>query len=176
MELKFLGAAGGVTGSCYLLRTSRHTVLLECGQIQGRQEDEERNREPLPVALDEIDAVVVSHAHIDHSGRLPLLHRQGYDGPIYTHAASRALCSIMLRDSGYLHERDAETDNRKRRRKGLAPVEPLYTQSDAEAVMAQFRTLEYHERREILPGITVRLSDAGHLLGSSIVELWLVAG
>jgi len=173
MELKFLGAAGGVTGSCYLLTTSRHTLLLECGQIQGRREDEERNREPFPVPVDKIDAVVLSHAHIDHSGRLPLLRREGYRGPIYTHSATRALCEILLRDSAYLHERDAETENMKRRRNGQPPVAPLYTQEDAERVMPQFRSLEYGERRAILPGIEIRLSDAGHILGSAVVELWI---
>src|SRR5690606_26647698 len=173
MELRFLGAAGGVTGSCYVLRTSRHTLLLECGQIQGRRADEERNRLPFPIPTNEIDAVVLSHAHIDHSGRLPLLRREGYRGPIYTHSASRALCEIMLRDSAYLHEKDAEWENQKRRRKGLPPITPLYTQSDAEAVMSQFRGIEYGERRQILPGIEIRLSDAGHILGSAVVELWV---
>ncbi len=173
MELKFLGAAGGVTGSCYLLTTSRHTLLLECGQIQGRREDEERNREPFPVPVDEIDAVVLSHAHIDHSGRLPLLRRAGYRGPIYTHSATRALCEILLRDSAYLHEKDAETENMKRRRNGQPPITPLYTQEDAERVMPQFRVVEYGERRAILPGIEIRLSDAGHILGAGIVELWI---
>ena len=173
MELEFLGAAGSVTGSCYLLRTSRHTLLLECGQIQGSKADEEKNRAPFPVPVEEIDAVVLSHAHIDHSGRLPLLYREGYRGPIHTHSATRALCSIMLRDSAYLHEKDADWENKKRRRKGLPTVTPLYTQEDAKAVMALFRGLEYGERREILPGIEIRLSDAGHILGSAIVELWI---
>src|SRR5690606_6586381 len=173
MQIRFLGAAGGVTGSCYVLKTSRHTLLLECGQVQGRREDEARNRLPFPVPIDEIDAIVLSHAHIDHSGRLPLLHRDGYRGPIYTHSASRAPCEIMLRDSGYLHEKDAEWENVKRRRKGLPLVTPLYTQDDAKAVMTCFRGLEYGERREILPGIEIRLADAGHILGSAIVEMWI---
>src|SRR5690606_14198430 len=112
MELEFLGAAGSVTGSCYLLRTSRHTLLLEGGQIQGSKADEEENRAPFPVPVEEIDAVVLSHAHIDHSGRLPLLYREGYRGPIHTHSATRALCSIMLRDSAYLHEKDADWENK----------------------------------------------------------------
>lgn len=171
MELKFLGAAGTVTGSCYLLRTSRHTLLLECGQVQGSRADEEANRKPLPV--DQIDAVVLSHAHIDHSGRLPLLYREGFTGPIFTHDATRALCAVMLRDSAYLHEKDAEWENKKRKRKGLPLVEPLYTQADAERVMTQFHGLDYSERQQILPGIEVRFSDAGHILGAAIVELWV---
>jgi metallo-beta-lactamase family protein len=173
MKLTFLGAAGAVTGSCYLLQTSRHTLLLECGQVQGSAAEEALNRLPLPVPPDSIDAVVLSHAHIDHSGRLPLLHREGYDGPIYTHEATRALCGVMLRDSAYLHEKDADWENRKRRRKGLPLVKPLYTQADAERVMGQFVGLAYLERKEILPGIEVRLNDAGHILGSAIVEMWL---
>ncbi|MEX2124762.1 MAG: MBL fold metallo-hydrolase [Woeseia sp.] len=173
MKLTFLGAAGAVTGSCYLLQTSRHTLLLECGQVQGSSAEEALNRLPLPVPADSIDAVVLSHAHIDHSGRLPLLHRQGYDGPIYTHDATRALCAVMLRDSAYLHEQDAEWENRKRLRKGLAPVKPLYTQDDAAKVMDRFVGLEFTKRREILPGIELRLHDAGHILGAAIVELSL---
>jgi len=173
MNLTFLGAAGAVTGSCYLLQTSKYRLLLECGQIQGSAAEEALNRAPLPVPWDSIDAVILSHAHIDHSGRLPLLHREGYDGPIYTHAASRALCAVMLRDSGYLHEKDADWENQKRRRKGLPLVKPLYTQNDAERVMGQFEGLEYSKRQEVLPGIELRLNDAGHILGSAIVELWL---
>ena len=173
MKLTFLGAAGTVTGSCYLLQTSKHRLLLECGQVQGSAAEEALNRNPLPVPWDTIDAVVLSHAHIDHSGRLPLLHREGYDGPVYTHGATRALCGVMLRDSGYLHEKDADLENQKRRRKGLPLVKPLYTQNDAERVMRQFEGLEYSKRQAILPGIELRLNDAGHILGSAIVELWL---
>ena len=173
MKLTFLGASGTVTGSCYLLETSRARVLLECGQIQGRRDEEERNRTPLPLSVERIDAVVLSHAHIDHSGRLPLLYRDGYRGPVFTHDATRALCEVMLYDSAYLHEKDADWENRKRARKGLPPVQPLYARADAERVMTQFRSVPYAERREIAPGIEIRLSDAGHILGAAIVELWL---
>jgi metallo-beta-lactamase family protein len=173
MDIQFLGATGTVTGSCYLIRVGAHKVLLECGLFQGRKKDIGRNRDPIGIATDEIDCVVLSHAHIDHSGRLPLLLREGYTGPIYTHKATRALCDIMLRDSAYLHEKDAEWENRKRDRKGLPRIEPLYTQADAEQVMEQFSTLGYQERREILPGVTLQFTDAGHILGASIVELWL---
>lgn len=175
MDIEFLGAAGGVTGSCYVLRVGGRTVLLECGLFQGRKAETARNREPIGVPIADIDCVVLSHAHIDHSGRLPLLLREGYTGPIYAHTATRALCDIMLRDSGYLHEKDAEWENRKRQRKGLPRIAPLYTQADAERVMQQFVPFDYAERREILPGVTVRLSDAGHILGAAIVELWLEA-
>ena len=176
MEIQFLGAAGSVTGSCYLIRNGAHEILLECGQIQGGEEQAQRNREPLPVPAGQIDAVVLSHAHIDHSGRLPLLLRLGFSGPIHTHQATTALCDIMLRDSAYLHEKDAEWENRKRERRGLPPLEPLFTQADAEAVMAQFEGVEYGVRRTVAPGIDVRLNDAGHILGAAIVELWLSEG
>lgn len=173
MKLQFLGATGEVTGSCYLLRVGNHRVLLECGQIQGDEDSLERNRQPLPVPVEELDAVVLSHAHIDHSGRLPLLVRQGYAGPIFTHKATCDLCRIMLRDSAYLHEKDAQWESRKRARRGLPAIDPLFTQEDAEAVVGLMRGIEYDEPEEILPGIRIRLRDAGHILGAAIVELWI---
>jgi metallo-beta-lactamase family protein len=176
MKLTVLGAAGSVTGSCYLIESGNRRLLLECGQFQGTAEEEARNREPLPIAAESLDAVVLSHAHIDHSGRLPVLHKQGFRGPIYTHDASLELCEIMLQDSAYLHERDAEIENKKRGRKNGPAVQPLYTRADAEAVLAQFRGLGYGKERTLLPGITVRLSDAGHILGAAIVELWCEEG
>jgi metallo-beta-lactamase family protein len=171
MELKFLGAARSVTGSCHLLRIGDRMVLLDCGQIQGSHLDEQLNRVPLPVGR--VDAVVLSHAHIDHSGRLPLLRTQGFTGPIFTHRATAELCAIMLRDAAYLHEKDAEWENKKRRRKGLATVAPLYTRDDVRSVMGQFVGLDYDERREIVPGVQVTLRNAGHILGAAIVELEL---
>ena len=126
---------------------------------------------PLPVG--HVDAVVLSHAHIDHSGRLPLLRKQGFTGPIYTHRASHDLCRIMLSDAAYLHEKDAEWQNKKRRRKGLAEVAPLYTRDDVREVLGQFVDLDYDEPRQILPGVEVRLRNAGHILGAAIVELTL---
>ena len=176
MRMTFLGGAGTVTGSCYALEVAGRTILLDCGQFQGTRAEEARNREPLPISVGDIDAVVLSHAHIDHSGRLPLLRKHGYTGPIFTHAASRALCEIMLRDAGYLQEKDAQWENRRRARRGWPPIEPLYTQADGEAVLAQFRDLEYGEPREIVPGVTVRLHDAGHILGAAAVTLELVEG
>jgi metallo-beta-lactamase family protein len=171
MELKFLGAARTVTGSCHHLRVGERNVLLDCGQIQGSRLDEELNRVPLPV--DRVDAVVLSHAHIDHSGRLPLLRKQGFHGPIFTHQATAELCAIMLNDAAYLHEKGAEWENKKRRRKGLKPVAPLYTRDDVRAVLRQFVGLEYDVANEILPGISVTLRNAGHILGAAIVELAL---
>lgn len=176
MKLTIHGAAGEVTGSCVLIGIGGRQLLLDCGLIQGGPRDEARNREPFPFDPAAIDAVVLSHAHIDHSGRIPLLVRRGFRGPIHTQRACRDLCRIMLRDAAFLQEKDAEWDNRKRRRKGLEPVEPLYTIDDARACMRQFKGLDYDRKREILPGVTLRLRDAGHILGSGIVELWLEEG
>lgn len=176
MEIRFHGAAGEVTGSCHLIEVAGRRILLDCGLIQGDRQAEERNRAPFPFDPKSIDAVVLSHAHIDHSGRIPLLIRSGFTGPVYTHHASKDLCRIMLKDSGYLAERDAEWENRKRQRKGLKPVQPLYGMQDAVDAMKRFRGLPYGTRKKVLPGITVRLQDAGHILGSSIVELWLEEG
>jgi len=173
MKLVFHGAAGEVTGSCFLVEAGGSRVLVDCGLIQGGPRDERRNRDPLPFDPASIDAVVLTHAHLDHSGRLPLLVGQGYRGPIYTHSATADLCRIMLRDAGYLNEKDAEWENRKRERKGLERVEPLYTQRAAARTVRLFQALEYGEKRALTPGISVRLRDAGHILGSAVAEVWL---
>ncbi len=135
--IQFFGATEQVTGSLYVLRTAKHTVLLECGLIQGGRAEEAKNRDPFPVAIKDIDAVVISHAHIDHSGRLPLLFKRGYTGPIYTQHASKALCEIMLPDSGYLNEKDVEWANKKRKKNGKPQLEALYTRADAEQCLPQ---------------------------------------
>jgi metallo-beta-lactamase family protein len=173
LQIQFLGAAGEVTGSCHLVQVGEKRILLDCGLIQGSPKDEARNREPFLFDPKAIDAVILSHAHIDHSGRLPLLIKSGYSGPIYTHRATVDLCRTMLRDAAFLSEKDAEWENRKRERKGLPLVEPLFTIQDAEAALRQFKGLNYGQRKRLLPGIAVRLSDAGHILGSAIIELWL---
>src|SRR5690242_14957587 len=116
IRIRFLGAAGEVTGSCHLLEAGTHRVLLDCGLFQGSSETEARNTQPFPFDPAGIDAVILSHAHLDHAGRLPLLVKQGFRGPIYTHAATRDLARIMLRDAAHLAEKDAETDTRKRAR------------------------------------------------------------
>lgn len=176
MHIEFHGAAGEVTGSCHLIEVGGRRLLLDCGLIQGRREDEARNREPFPFDPCQLDAVVLSHSHIDHSGRIPLLVKAGFDGPIYTHRASRDLCRIMLNDAAYLNEREAEWQNKKRERKGLALVAPLYDMREAQTAVRRFKVLDYDQEREILPGVRLRLRDAGHILGSSIVELWLEEG
>lgn len=171
ITVQFCGAAGEVTGSLYVIRTSTLTLLLECGMIQGGHAAEERNRGPFPVPVEDIDAVLLSHAHIDHSGRVPLLVKRGYHGPIYTQDATRALCEIMLPDSGYLQEKNAEWENKKNGRHGKDPIAPLYTKADAENCLAQFESVRYGEQLEAGPGVTVCFHDAGHILGSAIVEL-----
>jgi len=170
-ELQFFGATGEVTGSLYLIRAGEYKVLLECGLVQGSAEHEERNRDPFPFAVDEIDAVILSHAHIDHSGRVPLLVKRGYQGPVYVQDATKALCEIMLPDSGYLNEKDVEWENRKRRGKGETLLQPLYTREDAERCTRQFESVPYDETIEVVPGLTLCFYDAGHILGSTIVEL-----
>jgi len=173
MEIQFLGAAREVTGSCQLLRCGNRRLLIDCGLIQGAPADEVRNRAPFPFKPGNIDAVVLTHAHLDHSGRLPLLVKSGFRGPIYTHRATRDLCRIMLMDAASLNEKDAEHENRRRLRQGKRPVEPLYTRGDAEKAVRQFKSLDYDVEQKILPGVQLRLQDAGHILGSAIVELWL---
>ena len=173
IEVEFLGATGEVTGSCHLVTVGRHKILLDCGLIQGRAEDEERNRQAFPFDPASIDAVVLSHAHIDHSGRLPLLVKAGFRGSVYTHRACRDLCRIMLKDSAFLYEKEVQWENRKRARKGLEMVEAMYTIEDAKLAMKQFKGLVYQQKKRILPNVILRLNDAGHILGSSIVELWL---
>ena len=173
MHVQCLGAAGRVTGSCHLVQAGDFRILLDCGLIQGRAQDEQRNRAPFPFDPRSIDAVVLSHAHIDHSGRIPMLVKAGFSGPVYTHRASRDLCRIMLKDSAFLNEKDIEWENRKRLRKGLRPVEALYTVAEAQSAMSRFKGLVYGKKTRILPNATLRLNDAGHILGSSIIELWL---
>jgi len=171
MDLTFYGAAGEVTGSCYLLEAAGSRILIECGLIQGSSKDEERNKEPFPFDPASLDAVVLSHSHIDHSGRIPYLIKSGFNGPVFTHFACVDLCEIMLRDSGFIQEKDAEWENRRRERKGLKIIEPIYTAKDAEAAMSYFKALEYDKPERILPNIELCLHDAGHILGSSIIEL-----
>ena len=173
MHVQFHGATGEVTGSCHLVTVGEQKILLDCGMIQGRHADEARNTEPFSFDPSSIDAVVLSHSHIDHSGRIPYLVKCGFSGPVYTHKASRDLCRIMLKDSAHLNEKETEWENKKRQRKGLKLIEPLYSVQDAQLAMRQFKGIEYGQKKNITPGITLRLSDAGHILGSSIVELWL---
>jgi len=173
MHIEFYGATSGVTGSCHILRANGETILLDCGLIQGRREEIEKNRRPFPFAPDELSAVVLSHGHIDHSGRIPLLVKRGYQGPIYAQNATADLCDILLQDSAYLQEKDAQYENKWRTRKKKPLIEPLYTVDDARDALANVIGLRYREKKEILPGIQIRYQDAGHILGSCSVEVWL---
>lgn len=176
MHIEFYGAAGEVTGSCHILTVGGRRLLLDCGMIQGGRRAEARNADDFPFAPGEIDAVILSHAHIDHSGRLPLLVKRGFTGPILTHQATRDLAWIMLEDSADLAEKDTENENRKRARKGLPPLDPLYTVADARDACRQIQALRYGESREVVPGVTLCLRDAGHIMGAAIVELELEEG
>ena len=175
MEIEFFGAAGEVTGSCHILRAGGRQLLLDCGMIQGGRDAPARNRLPFPFRVDAIDAVILSHAHIDHCGRLPLLVRRGYRGPIHTNAACAELLPILLRDSAELAARDAERNNRNSAANDPA-VEPLYTLEDVEQVLKQLRTIPYDQCVGILPGVVAQVRNAGHIMGSSSVEVWLTEG
>jgi metallo-beta-lactamase family protein len=169
MKLQFWGAAGTVTGSMHLVEVSGRKILLDCGLYQGRRKEAfERNR-GLPFAASEIDAVVLSHAHIDHSGNLPSLVRAGFGGCIYSTSATRDLCAYMLLDSAHLQENDVKFVNKRRRKQGKKPFEPLYTKEDAVETLKRFHSVDYDQPFEPLPGMTVRFRDAGHILGSAIV-------
>lgn len=175
-SIQFLGAAGEVTGSLYLLRAAGKTILIDCGMIQGGREESARNRASFTFAPGDIDAVVLSHAHIDHSGRLPLLVKRGFRGRIHTHEATADLAKVMLEDSARLAQGDAEHDNRSRERRGLPLLQPLYSLADVSDVLGRLQTLSYDERVQLYPGIWLRLQDAGHILGAAIVEIWIDEG
>jgi metallo-beta-lactamase family protein len=171
MEINFFGAAQTVTGSQYLISANGSRILLECGLFQGkRQETFERNRH-LPFDAASIDALVLSHAHIDHSGNIPNLVRSGFGGPIYCTPATRDLCAAMLQDSGAIQENDVAYVNKKRARQGLPPFKPIYTQADAVASLRHFVSVAYDRPIAIAPGMVCTFFDAGHILGSAIVLL-----
>jgi metallo-beta-lactamase family protein len=173
IELECIGGARGVTGSKHILRTSRAAILLDCGMFQGRRrESNERNR-ALGVPVDEIDAAVLSHAHIDHAGLLPLLYKKGYRGPVYATPATRDLCTPMLLDAAMIQEADAKHIRKLIEREGIdmEPAEPLYDHDDVTGVLGLLVGLPYRRPHAIAPGVTLKLLDAGHVLGSSVVVL-----
>ncbi len=173
MKLEFIGAAHEVTGSCHYLEAAGHRMLIDCGMEQGA--DIYVNQH-LPVDAKEIDYVFVTHAHIDHSGLLPLMHTGGFAGQIFATNATTQLCDIMLKDSAHIQEQETEWKNRKARRAGQPEEEPMYTVEDAEAVMTCFVPCAYDAPVDICEGIRATFHDAGHLLGSSFVELSITEG
>jgi metallo-beta-lactamase family protein len=170
MRIQFLGGVRTVTGSMHLLETEGGSVLLECGLFQGRREEANRRNRSLPGPARQADAVILSHAHIDHSGALPSLVKTGWKGDIHLTPATGALADLMLRDSGAIQEKDADFLNRHRRG-GDGAIEPLYTPEDAVRAVARFKPHPYGKEFEPVPGVTARFADAGHILGSAVIHL-----
>jgi metallo-beta-lactamase family protein len=176
MKLTFIGAAEGVTGSSHLLEINGKKILLDCGLYQGkRQESGERNRKFL-FEPTQIDTLILSHAHTDHSGNIPNLVKQGFRGNIFSTQATRDLASIMLQDSAFLQEKDAEFITKKNRKKGLPPVEPLYTIEDAQTSLDYFISMPYHKTLTVSDGVDLTFYDSGHIIGSAVVVLDLHEG
>ena len=170
MKLTFFGAAKAVTGSCHCVEVRGKKILIDCGLQQGK---DERDNTVLDFAPNYIDYVIITHAHIDHSGRIPLLIKQGFQGQIFATRLTGELMSIMLQDSAHIQEMDAQWKNQKGKRAGRPPVEPLYTVADAAQVPEHLVTVEYGQIIELCEGVKIRFVDAGHLLGSASVEMWL---
>ncbi len=171
MKITFHGAAKTVTGSQFLVEVNGYRLLLDCGMFQGKRKKAfELNRQS-PCPGQNIDAVILSHAHIDHSGNIPCLVNNGFEGDIFSTSATRDLCAVMLLDSAFLHEKDVEYVNRKRQKEGKNPFEPLYTKKDVVSAMQYFVGISYNRKRQILPGVELTLVDAGHMLGSAHVIL-----
>lgn len=171
MELQFWGAARVVTGSMHLLTVNRKKILLDAGLYQGRRKTAFEINRALPFDASEIDAVILSHAHIDHSGNLPSLVKNGFKGTIWCTHATKDLCSYMLRDSAHIQQYDVKYVNKKRKRQGKKPFEPLYTDADAVQTLSQMRSVNYYQKFSPLPGIEAFFRDAGHMLGSANVTL-----
>ena len=173
MKITFLGATRTVTGSNYLIEAAGKKFLVDCGMWQGKAELEEENFKDFDFDPKEIDFVLLTHAHTDHSGRIPKLYKEGYRNKIYAHKATCDLCTLMLPDSGHIQEQESEWKNKKRIRKGEKPREPLYTAEDALKCLEIFEPVKYDEIIDITNKIHARFNDAGHMLGSSIIELWV---
>ena len=173
MKITFLGATKTVTGSNFLVETQNNKFLVDCGMYQGHGDIEEKNYDDFLFDINEIDFMFLTHAHIDHSGRIPKLYKEGYRNPIYAQKATCDLCSIMLPDSGHIQEMESEWKNKKRIRKGLDPLTPMYTAQEAIDSLEVFRPVKYDEIIEINEYVKVRFNDAGHMLGSSIIEIWV---
>lgn len=173
MKITFLGATKTVTGSNFLVEGAEKKFLVDCGMYQGSSKDEMKNNEPFPFNVKDIDFMLLTHAHIDHSGRIPKLYVEGYRNPVITTKATKDLCSIMLPDSGHIQEQEISWRNKKRMREGKEALPPLYTAEDAIQTMEIFKSVNYDEIVEVDPNIQVRFNDAGHMLGSAIIEVWV---
>ena len=174
MKITFLGAAKTVTGSNFLVTLENGTkFIVDCGMYQGRADLEEKNYDDFMFDVNEINFMLLTHAHIDHSGRIPKLYKEGYRNPIYAQKATCELCSIMLPDSGHIQEMEIEWKNKKRIRQGKEPLEPMYTAEEAMQSLEVFKKVQYDEIVEINDSVKVRFNDAGHMLGSSIIEVWV---
>lgn len=173
MQISFLGAAKTVTGSNFLIETEEKKFLIDCGMFQGQAKEIFLNTNDFGYNPAEIDFMLLTHAHIDHSGRIPKLYKEGFKGKIYATTATVDLCSIMLPDSGHIQETEVQWLNKKRARQGKHEVPPLYTCQDAINSMELFKGINYHEVVQIDENIKVKFNDAGHMLGSSILEIWI---
>lgn len=173
MKITFLGAARTVTGSNFLVEGAGKKFLVDCGMWQGKAEQEMENDQEFEFNPTDIDFVLLTHAHIDHSGRIPKLYKEGFRNKVYAHKATCDLCALMLPDSGHIQETESEWKNRKRMRRGEKPVPPIYTAEEAAKCLEIFETVQYDQIIEITPEIHVRFNDAGHMLGSSIIEVWV---
>lgn len=173
MKIQFCGASNTVTGSCHLITTDKHKILLDCGQFQGGKAQDALNYEEFPFDPAELDFMILSHPHIDHCGRIPLLVKRGFKGNIYCTDACADLLEVMLKDSGYIHEKEAEWANKKNERNGRPLVEPLYTFNDAMDALKFVKPVLYDQLVEINEDIKICFNDAGHILGSAVTELWI---
>jgi metallo-beta-lactamase family protein len=172
MKIKLVGASGGeVTGSAYVVRTKKATILVDAGMFQGGRESEAKNRLPSGVQPSEIDAVLLTHAHLDHTGRLPLLFKHGFDGPVYGTAATIDLAELIMKDSARIQSQDAERKTRKAAKLMQPPVEPLYEPEDVDPFRSLARAVQFQKPTEVADGITARWVEAGHMLGSGCIEL-----
>jgi metallo-beta-lactamase family protein len=170
MKITILGAAGGeVTGSAYLVQTKSARVLVDCGLFQGGKRADNLNRAALPVKT--LDAVLITHGHLDHTGRLPLLAKAGYAGPVFATQATIEMSALILRDSAHIQTQDIERVNRKRERAGQPPLEPLYTSAHAETIIERFKPVPYRQAVTVAPGIQAVWTEAGHMLGSASIQL-----
>ena len=176
MRIKFLGASQVVTGSCFLLEVGNNKIMVDCGLFQGSKELKERNYRDFVIPPSSIDFVLLTHAHIDHSGLLPKLIKQGFSGRVIATSATVDLCEVMLPDAGHIQEMECERKNRKYMRAGRKLIEPIYTAEDGERAMKYFEPVAYGDIIPITPQVTARFLDAGHILGSSILEIWVNEG